>query len=158
MNILLDIHQETIRLMQKYQVEFMLIGGYAVIYHGYGRTTGDMDLWLKPTNENKKKLIKAFAENGYEKDDLEQMDELNFEEHVVFSIGIEPQKIDFITRINLVEYQAAEKNMVSGEIDGITIPIIHLNDLVLSKINTGRMKDLADIEELQRIHQFPKNN
>ena len=158
MNILLDIHQETIRLMQKYQVEFMLIGGYAVIYHGYGRTTGDMDLWLKPTNENKKKLIKAFAENGYEKDDLEQMDELNFEEHVVFSIGSEPQKIDFITRITLVEYEAAEKNMVSGEIDGITIPIIHLNDLVLSKINTGRMKDLADIEELQRIHQFPKNN
>ncbi|MEO6690757.1 MAG: hypothetical protein ABIO44_00315, partial [Saprospiraceae bacterium] len=75
----------------------------------------------------------------------------DFTNHMVFSIGMEPQKIDFITRNNLVEYANADAHKILATIDDIVLPIIDLNDLVLSKINTGRKKDVADIEELQSI-------
>ncbi len=64
MNVFIAAHQEILELMLKHEVEFMLIGGYAVIYYGYMRTTGDMDLWLKPSNENKFKMCKVFDEAG----------------------------------------------------------------------------------------------
>lgn len=70
MNILLEEHQEIIKVLLKHHVDFILIGGLAVIYHGYGRTTGDMDLWIKPTNENKHKLLNALSEAGYDKTDM----------------------------------------------------------------------------------------
>ena len=156
MNIFIDEHQEILKLLLKHQVEFMLIGGYAVIFYGYQRTTGDMDLWLKPNNLNKLKLLKALEDAGFESTDLTQLSSLDFTNHIVFSIGMEPQKIDFITRINLVEYANADAHKMLATIDDIVMPIIHLNDLVLSKMNTGRKKDAADIEELQKKLKYRK--
>ncbi len=57
MNLFIEKHQELIKLLISNNVEFIIIGGYSVIFHGYKRTTGDIDIWLNPTNENKKKLI-----------------------------------------------------------------------------------------------------
>ena len=73
MNIFLNQHQEMLRMLLENQVEFLLIGGYAVIFHGYARTTGDMDLWLRPTNENKEKIILALANAGYESHELNEL-------------------------------------------------------------------------------------
>jgi hypothetical protein len=64
MDIFLDEHKEFLLLLLKHEVEFMLIGGYAVIFHGYERTTGDMDIWLKPSNENKEKFIEVLKSYG----------------------------------------------------------------------------------------------
>lgn len=146
--------QEILELMLKHEVEFMLIGGYAVIYYGYMRTTGDMDLWLKPTNDNKFKMCKVFDEAGYEAQDIIALEHLDFEKKIVFSIGVEAQKIDFLTHINLIQYHEAEKNKVIDIVDEMKLPIIHLHDLILSKMNTDRLKDKADIEELHRINQI----
>lgn len=156
MNIFLDEHIEILSAMLKRNVEFMLIGGYAVIIHGYRRTTGDMDLWLNPTNENKIKLHDALKDVGFYDEDLNYFLTLDFTKHLVFSIGSEPQKVDFITIINNIEYSAADAHKIIYEFEGIAIPVIHLNDLVLSKINTGRLKDKADIEELQKIQKYKK--
>jgi hypothetical protein len=62
----LDEHKAILLQLLKYKVDFMLIGGYAVIYHGYGRTTGDMDIWLKPDNENRDKLIPVLRYGFYQ--------------------------------------------------------------------------------------------
>ena len=156
MNIFLDEHIEILTAILKHNVEFMLIGGYAVIIHGYRRTTGDMDLWLNPTNENKEKLYNALKEIQFNEDDLDFFSTLDFTTHLVFSIGSEPQKIDFITKINTVEFQEANTHKIIYEFEGLFIPVINLKDLVLSKINTGRLKDKADIEELQRIQKYKK--
>jgi predicted nucleotidyltransferase len=151
LNIFLDDHIEIIRLLIKHKADFILIGGYAVIFHGYTRTTGDMDLWLKPTNENKDRLVLALQEAGFEDEDLETLKSLDFTERLVFSIGTEPQKIDFLTKINQVTFEEANKTKVFAEWEDLEIPVINIKELVLSKINTGRKKDEADIEELQRI-------
>ncbi|MEN9522347.1 MAG: hypothetical protein RL065_724 [Bacteroidota bacterium] len=151
MNIFLEEHKQIIQILLKHKVEFMLIGGYAVIFYGYRRTTGDMDLWLNPDNMNKIKLCNSLEEAGFETEDLVQLENLDFTQHQSFSIGTEPQKIDFITRVNSIEFSEANEHKVIAEIDDIKMPVIHLNDLVKTKINTGRSKDAADIEALQHL-------
>lgn len=151
MNIFFEEHIEIIKLLIKYEAEFLLIGGYAVIFHGYKRTTGDMDLWLKPSNENKAKLVSALREAGFEDEDLGVLESLDFTERLVFSIGSEPQKIDFLTKINQVTFEEANENKVTENFENVEIPFINIRELVLSKMNTGRKKDEADVEELQRI-------
>ncbi len=151
MNLFFEEHQEIFKEFLEQKVDFMLIGGYAVIVYGYCRTTGDVDLWIKPTNQNKSKLIKAFKNLNFELADIYELEKMNFEDYLVFSLGEEPQKIDFITKVNLVNYEEADKRKIFAEIDNLMIPIVHLNDLVLMKTNTKRKKDEADIEELQKI-------
>ncbi len=151
MNLFFEEHQEIIKELILQEVDFMLIGGYAVIVYGYTRTTGDVDLWIKPNNENKTKLIQAFKNLNFENEDILELEKMNFEEYLVFSVGEEPQKIDFISKVNLVNYEEANNRKIFSEIDGIEIPIVHLHDLVLMKTNTKRKKDEADIEELQKI-------
>ena len=150
MNLFFEEHQEIFKELIEQNVDFMLIGGYAVIIHGYSRTTGDVDLWIKPTNGNKTKLITAFKNLNFESADIYELEKMNFEDHLVFSIGEEPLKIDFITKVNLVKYDEADVRKIIVEIDNLKIPIVHLHDLVLMKTNTKRKKDEADIEELQR--------
>ena len=157
MNLFIDRHQELLKDLLDANVDFIIIGGYSVIFHGYKRTTGDVDIWLKPDNTNKVKLLPVLKKVGFDKETLEKIAEYDFTKHLVISIWEEPEKVDFLTRINLVSYEDADKQKVVADIDGIQIPFIHVNHLVLSKITTGRAKDKADIEELQRISALKKN-
>lgn len=78
---------------------------------------------------------------------------LFIERHQVFSMWDEPEKVDFLTRISMIEFEDANQRKIIADIDDIKIPFLHLNDLVLSKFNTGRLKDKADVEELQKIQR-----
>lgn len=151
MNLFLPSHQEILSLLIKHNVDFLIIGGYAVIFHGYERTTGDIDLWIKPTNENRDKINKVFLDAGMDEEDLVILREHDFRKHTSFSWESEPEKMDFITHINLLEYEEANSNKIAYKWEGLILPFINLRELVLSKINTGRKKDEADVEELQRI-------
>ena len=153
MNIFLDAHKGLLSKLLNGGVEFILIGGYSVIYHGYKRTTGDMDLWLKPDNDNKKKLLPILGSLGFNDDDLSAINSIDFTKHVVFSIWDDPEKVDFITIINLVSYKEADSLKIIADLDGLKIPVIHINHLILSKINTGRLQDQADVEKLQQLQQ-----
>jgi nicotinic acid phosphoribosyltransferase len=106
---------------------------------------------LEPSNENKSKLLEALKTLDFQEEDLIYLAQLNFKEHQVFSIGSEPYKIDFLTKINQISFENVAPNVVFGEFEGMKLPIISLNDLILSKINTGRTKDNADIQELKKI-------
>lgn len=157
MNIFLPSHLDILSLFNDKGVRYLLIGGYAVIAHGYARTTGDLDLWIEPSNENKLILCDALESAGFDPFDLHTLKELDFTSYLVFSIGEEPQKIDFITRVNLVDFQEAFTNKIDFHNDNITLPLVRLQDLILMKINTGRSKDASDIEELQKISNRGKN-
>lgn len=151
MNIFVDTHQKLLRALNTQQVSYLLVGGYAVVYHGYRRTTGDMDLWLEPTNENKVKLLKALKEFDFYEDDIKYIGTLDFTKHLAFNFWEEPERVDCLTYISNVAFNEAYQQKVVADIEGMMVPVIHYNHLVLSKISSDRLKDKADIEELQKI-------
>ncbi len=155
-NVLYDEHQVVLKKLLEKGVDFILVGGYAVIAHGYERTTGDMDIWLRADNENKLVLLDALRELDFDDEGLDYLRQQNFEAHYVFSIGDEPLKIDFITHISGINYSEAKPEVHIANVEGLALPIIHLQHLVLSKIANGRLKDKADIEQLQRIARQTK--
>lgn len=151
MRFLLAEHREILVALIQYQVDFLIIGGYSVIIHGYERTTGDMDIWLRPDNSNKLNFIGCLEKIGFEQEGLAEIAALDFTKHHVFTLNIKPQKIDFLTIINQVGFEEAFQNRLLVEKDGLSLPFINVRELVLSKMNTGRGQDKVDIEELQRL-------
>ena len=158
MNLFIDLHRLLIKKLLEAGVDFIIIGGYSVIFHGYVRTTGDIDIWLKPDNANKEKLLPVLIDFGFDECETNEVASFDFTKHLVFSVGDKPEKIDFLTRINLVEYEDADQHKIIADMEGLMIPFLHLNDLVLSKMNTGRLKDKADIEMLQQIANASKKS
>lgn len=156
MDIFFEPHQLLLQALLDFEVEFMLVGGYAVNLYGYNRPTGDLDLWLNPTHENKVKLMGMLSSKEFDHESLQYIASADFSQPTVFSMGEAPLRIDFLTHVNLVNFDAAYLNKNVVEIDGLKIPFIHLNDLVLSKFNTGRSRDKGDIEELQKIQNAKK--
>ncbi|MBB6270824.1 putative nucleotidyltransferase [Pedobacter cryoconitis] len=157
MNLFIEKHQILLKELLLKKVDFIVIGGYSVIFHGYARSTGDVDLWLRPDNINKLKLLDVLQQMNFDEEDILHIAELDFQKHIVFSMWDEPEKVDFLTRISMVEFEQANQRKIIADIDGIKIPFLHLNDLVLSKFNTGRLKDKADVEELQKIQKGKEN-
>lgn len=153
MNLFYPEHIMVLVTLLRYKVRFLLIGGYAVIAYGYTRTTGDLDLWIDPSDQNKAALIDAFRNLGFAESELEHINQMNFQEPTVFSMGTFPQKIDFLTKVSHVDFDDAYAKVVLMEFDELLLPFVHYNDLVLMKMTTGRLKDQADIEELQKIQQ-----
>lgn len=155
MNIFDNYTHKVLSTLLKHNVKFIVVGGYAVNYHGYKRTTGDIDLLLKPDNqENKSKLILAFRELGIDEEALSAINQLDFEKPQVFMDGEEPFKIDFLTKISGVEFDDAWKLKIEATYDTLTIPFLSYNHLILSKITSTRGKDKIDVEELQKIKKL----
>ncbi len=157
MNLFVEYHQYLIKTLLGSGVDFIVIGGYSVIFHGYRRTTGDIDIWLKPDNDNKKKVLTALRVLGYDEEEIAPIASINFCDTAMFSIGEDPERADFLTAVSLVKYEDADKQKVVADVDGLQVPFLHLNHLVLSKMNTGRTKDQADIDELQLIQQAKRS-
>ena len=157
-NVLLDEHQQMLSALIKHQVKFILIGGYAVIHYGYERTTGDMDLWLQLGNENRDKLIIALRDFGIEEEGLDILRNVDFSNPIqAIHIGTPPRSIDFLTSISNVKFEDAINKVNYFLLEDMNVPVIHYKDLILSKLTSNRLKDKADIEELQRINKYKKN-
>jgi hypothetical protein len=91
--------EEILSAFNRFEVDFMIVGGYAVIFHGYGRTTGDLDLWVKPCNSNKEKILKAFAFMNYDSDSLSQIENLDFAKPFSFKVGEDLFVVDVLNFI-----------------------------------------------------------
>ena len=156
-NLFTEEHQQLLFMLIKNKVDFMLVGGYAVIYYGYDRNTGDMDIWLKTGNENRDKLVKALKDFGVIDQHLEILKEMDFTNPVpVFYFGKEPRRIDFLTMISNVKFEEAIQHVNYSALENEKVPVIHYNDLILSKLTSNRLKDKADIEELEKINKYRK--
>lgn len=154
MNIFNETHLEYLSKLLENKVDFLLVGGYAVNFYGYNRTTGDMDLWLNPNDENKKRFTGFLKSDGFSLSSIKQIEKLDFKNHHAFHIGDFPFRIDFLTAINGVDFEEAEAQKVIYDNEGLKIPVIHINHLIRSKITTDRLRDKADVEELQKIQQL----
>jgi hypothetical protein len=158
MNIFDTYTHDLLHQLNLNEVPYIVVGGYAVNYHGYRRTTGDIDIWIKPSNENSKtQLLIALKNLGITEDKLQKLSEIDFTLPTVFVDGKEPYKIDFMTRISGVNFEEAWDKKIIAELDGLKIPFIHLHHLILSKISNNRTKDKLDVEELQKIQALRKN-
>lgn len=136
-----------LELLEKYKVDYLLIGGYAVILHGYGRSTGDLDLWINQTSENYQKLKLVYTEFGAPIFSFEEFENNKFD---VWSIGVEPRKIEILTKVSGLQFVESSKNCEWLDLEKFKVPYIDLEDLIKNKTATGRYKDLADIEQLKK--------
>ncbi|SRR5258706_3811925 len=136
-------------LFDAHQVEFLLIGGQAVIAHGYPRLTKDMDLWLRPTAENGARVLRALAEFGTP---LEGFTAERFSDpKTLIFLGRDPFRVDLLTSIPGVEFEPAWARRSSVTLDGVEIPLIGREDLIANKRAVGRLQDLADAEALESV-------
>lgn len=140
--------RDFIQALNDCQVEYILVGGYAVIIHGYRRVTGDMDIWVNRTQGNYGKLVKAFMQFGMPVFDMTEEKFLDIEAADVFTFGRAPVSIDILTRLKGVQFENAFSHALSFDDKGLTVRFIHLNNLIDAKKAAGRYKDLDDIEKL----------
>ena len=144
-NLPLDF-KECLKLLNAHQVEYLLIGGYAVAYHGYPRATGDMDIWVAAHPENAKKVVAVLKEFGFDQPDLtphlfEQKDR-------IIRMGVPPVRIEIATGISGVGFRDCYAARVVDVLDGVEIGIIDLLHLKINKKAAGRHKDLDDLDNL----------
>lgn len=140
-------YKEMLLLLLEEQVDFMIVGAYALGAHGYPRATGDIDIWVKPSDMNSKKLYKTLARFGAPLDQI-KMDDFSME-GIIFQIGVIPRRIDIITKIDGVTYEEADEDKIIVDVEGLMIPVISLDKLIKNKMSTGREKDELDIKTLK---------
>ncbi len=135
--------------LNRSEVEYILVGGYAVILHGYNRTTGDLDIWVNPTEENYCQLVKAFDLFGLYRDAISKRDFLNTSDFEVFTFGRPPVSIDIMTKVKGLSFNKTYELSKNYETNGISIKLIQLNSLIKAKVAAGRFKDKNDIQHLE---------
>ena len=138
--------KELLNLLDANGVRYLLIGGYAVGFHGYPRATNDMDIFVARDKENARFVIKSLIEFGFSADELSE--KLFTSEKSIVRMGVEPMKVEIVNFISGIEFENAYENRVIGLIDKTEISIISLKDLKINKKASGRYKDLNDLENL----------
>jgi hypothetical protein len=141
--------KEFIELLNVNKVKYLVVGGYAVGFHGHPRYTKDIDLWVLMKPDNALNIIKSVKEFGFESLGLEEEDFLNSDN--IIQLGFPPNRIDLLTEIAGVEFESCYSNKLTIEFEGVTIPFISLNDLIKNKQTSGRLQDLADAEKLEKL-------
>ena len=147
MNIFNDDFQDFIQCLNDADVEYILVGGYAVIVRGYSRSTGDMDIWVNRTAINYGKLIKAISVFGLPAEALPE-EKFFSKEFDVFSFGKPPFAIEIMTAVKGLNFGTTYQKSTIEKVDSVNVRVIHLNQLVEAKKAAGRSKDLNDIENL----------
>ena len=139
--------KELLELFNAHKVEYLVIGGYALAFHGAPRFTGDIDLLVKPDSENAKRILNALAEFGFGSLDLSEADFTSPQN--VIQLGMPPVRIDIMTSVTGVSWEKAKTGKVPGSYGDTTVHFISKDDLIANKQALGRKKDLADLEALE---------
>lgn len=149
------LDEEVIRLwtsLKAHQVEYLMVGGFATNLHGFSRTTGDIDLWIKDGSENRKRLVYALLEIGVAGAEvLKDSQLIPGWTSVTLPSGLELDLMTFIGGFEATDFDACLSLASEAEIENLKIPFLHLNDLIRSKEQTNRPKDQIDLLELKRI-------
>ncbi len=133
-------------------VEYLLVGAYAVAAHGIPRATGDIDLWLNATPANANAAWRALERFGAP---LDQMSLADLQKpDLVVQLGVSPRRIDLLTSIDGVEFDAAWAERLSFRVDGLDIPTISRVHLIGNKRAVGRPQDLADVARLSELKDW----
>jgi hypothetical protein len=144
--LLTDDFKEFLRLLNANHVEYLLVGGYAVGLHGYPRATVDLDVWVRATGPNAERVLCTLREFGF---DLPMLQPALFtDSRRIVRFGVPPFRIEVMTSIDGVEFEACLARSVEFDLADVRVPVISLADLKINKRASGRYKDLADLENL----------
>ncbi len=132
--------REFLRLLSEHHVEYLLIGGYAVSYHGYPRSTADMDIWIETSPKNAKRIVAVLEAFGFGETGIKPAQFLLPDQ--ITRMGIQPLQIEILTTISGLDFAAAYARRVVDVIDGVPISLISSEDLKTNKRASGRLKDL----------------
>ena len=138
--------KEFFRSFHRHEVEYLLVGGYAVGYYGYPRATMDIDVWIASTPENARRVVAAIEDFGFGGQKLNEALFLSADQ--IIRMGLPPMRIEIMTSIDGVVFDEAYLQRVEDELDGTMVKLISLQDLKRNKKAAARAKDLADLEEL----------
>jgi len=143
--------EDFIKLLNKHQVDYMIVGGYALAFHGKPRHTGDLDIWINISEENAERLILAIKEFGLASLGLTKTDFM--QEGYVTQIGYPPLRIDILNTIDGIKFEDAYQNKLIVYVDGIQVKYIGLKDFIENKTASGRSQDIADLREIKKLNK-----
>lgn len=141
--------KDLLRIFAEEEVEYLIVGGYAVIHYTQPRYTKDIDLWIRPSAGNAARIVKAFHRFGLPLVEVTQKDFEN--EGLQYAIGVPPCQIDFLTSLpGAPPFEAAWQGRTTEQADGIPLHFLGKLELIATKTVAARPQDLADLDELRR--------
>jgi len=143
--------EELFRLLEEHRVDYMIVGGYAVAFHGYPRFTKDIDIFFECSPDNVARLRAALVDFGFSSQDLPE--EAFVTRGNILSFGVAPSRVDLLNNIDAIPYVEAKPNIVRGAYGKVKVNFIGRNDLICNKRATPRAKDKVDVEELIQQQQ-----
>jgi hypothetical protein len=139
------------KLLNQFNVKYIMIGGFAVNLHGFSRTTGDLDIWLKDEIENRKNLGKALEKFGYGELSFQNLDFVPGWTDFFIGSGIRLDIITTMIGLENISFDQALEEANIAQIFDVKVPFLHINQLIKNKRAVNRPKDMIDIEELEKI-------
>jgi hypothetical protein len=140
--------REFIALLNSNEVEYLVVGAFAVAWHGWPRYTADLDVLVRPSEGNVGRLFTALAQFGFGTTGIQAGDFLT--PGMVIQLGIQPNRVDILTSISGLSFDEAWDSRTQGSLEGIEARFIGRDALILNKESTGRAKDLGDAGELRK--------
>ena len=140
-------YKELLQLLNKFEVEYLIVGGFAVMKYGEPRYTKDLDVWVHNSPENSLRVVEALRKFGAPLDHDGVTSETFTEKQLVYQIGIAPVRIDILTEITGVEFSNAWKKRVASTFFGVPVHFISLDDLAANKRALVRSSDLRDLKQ-----------
>lgn len=139
--------KEFLRLLNSANAEYLVVGGYAVGFHGYPRPTGDLDIWVATDRNNAARLVEVLAKFGFA--DAGASETLFLEPARVVRMGLPPVRIELLTSISGVDFAECRTRRVETVLDGVPVSIIGFDDLIANKLAAGRDRDRDDVTRLR---------
>lgn len=143
------------RVLNKYNVQYIMVGGFAVNMNGYIRATKDSDIWINDNRENRKNFRLAYAELGY--GDFPAFETMEFAPGWIQFYIADGIILDIMTSMKGLENQSFEEcrsRAKVADLNGVRVPFLHINDLLANKKAVGRPKDQLDVLELEKIKKY----
>lgn len=146
---------ELLATFNTHTVEYIIVGAHALAAHGHVRATKNLDIWVRPSDENAPKVLAALVKFGAPLHDLTERDLATA--GTVFQIGVPPLRIDVITEIDGVAFESAWRDRLDVQLGGISVPVLSRHHLIANKRASGRLQDLADLERLEKDEGQPED-
>jgi hypothetical protein len=140
-------YRELLQLLNEFGVEYLIVGGYAVMKYGEPRYTKDLDVWVSNSAQNSARVVEALKKFGAPLEHDQITPDTFSEKQVVYQIGIAPVRIDILTEITGVEFADAWRKRVASAFFGVPVHFISQDDLVANKQALGRNSDLNDLKQ-----------
>jgi len=139
-------YRELLQLLNEFEVEYLIVGGFAVMKYSEPRYTKDLDVWVHNSRQNSTRVVEALKKFGAPVEHDKVNAETFTDKQVVYQIGIAPVRIDILTEVTGVRFPDAWRKRVAGSMFGVPVHFISLDDLVANKQALGRSSDLEDLK------------